>query len=213
VEYNKPIDLRGKQFAIALKKISLWNSWHNISQQYKNNTFDYFDGERTIPVTIPDGNYTAENLNDYFESANIDVKLTINYAVSRFVLEIGELRVFDISKGTLCELLGFKPDEYKGTVTGQHVANISRGVDILLLHCSLISSSRYNEQDSDILFTFTPRIQPGALIDISINEPIYRHGIHTSEIRSIRVWLTDQDNRSIDINHQSMFCEVLIKSL
>ena len=35
VEFNQPLDLRGGKYMLALKHVSLWNSWHNISEKYK----------------------------------------------------------------------------------------------------------------------------------------------------------------------------------
>jgi hypothetical protein len=59
---------------IALKSITMYYSWFNISANYNNNKFAYtwFDntGELnvTVTITIPDGNYSIETLNEYLQS-------------------------------------------------------------------------------------------------------------------------------------------------
>ena len=212
-EFHQPLNLRGGNFGMTLKRITLWNSWHNISQKYKNNTFDYYNGQEYVAMTIPDGNYTVRTLNDYFQIANVDVKITINEALSSFDLHVGKEKTFDISKGKLCEILGFEPGIYSDTFTGQHKGNISRGVDIFLVHCDLISSSRYDDGHSDILHRFTPRARPGSLIDINITEPIYIPIMNTSEIRRIRLWLTDQDYKPVELNNHMVFYEILFRPI
>jgi hypothetical protein len=214
VELRRPLDLRGGEYAIALKNISLWNSWHNINEKFNNNTFFYGDGKTMEQKTIPNGNYTVEDLNAYFKSADVDVTISINFAVSRFVLEVAEgCSILLSQEGKLHELLGFDPGIYMSTVTGQYLANISRGVDDLLVHCDVVSSSRYNDRDSDILYTFTPKAPPGARIDIRINEPIYQKVIHTSEIRRLRMRITDQNNQPIDVNGQMVMYVLLFKPI
>ncbi len=210
VEFKQPINLEGKRCFIALKNLSLWNSWHNISDKFDNNKFDFMNETGVYTThTIPNGNYTVDDLNSYFESAGVNAKLHINFAVSRFVLEVAKSCALDLSKSKLCEILGFMPANYIGTNTGAYIANISRGIDIIFVHCDLISDARFNEGHSDVLFCFTPKSAPGTLIDLPINEPIF-HNVNVGQIRKIRLWLSDQNDNLIDLNDQMIVYSLLI---
>ena len=52
---------------MALDKVTMTYSWHNISDQYRNNTIKYSpdDGISWETVTFVDGKYTYSDLNDY----------------------------------------------------------------------------------------------------------------------------------------------------
>ena len=52
---------------LAMAKVTMTYSWHNISDQYKNNTIKYSaDGGNSWEiVTFVDGMYTYSDLNDY----------------------------------------------------------------------------------------------------------------------------------------------------
>jgi hypothetical protein len=53
---------------IAIQEISMYYSTYNISSGYGNNTLSYtwVDGS-TVSITIPDGNYSFSELNDYLQ--------------------------------------------------------------------------------------------------------------------------------------------------
>jgi hypothetical protein len=64
-----------KNARVALKSVTMYYSWFNISAAaYNNNRFQYtwFDttGElnTTVTITVPDGNYSIETLNEYLQS-------------------------------------------------------------------------------------------------------------------------------------------------
>jgi hypothetical protein len=64
-----------KDQQVALKSISLYYAWDNISAAQQNNTFSYIwhtsSGTTTHTVTIPDGSYSIDDLNSYLQSVMI----------------------------------------------------------------------------------------------------------------------------------------------
>jgi hypothetical protein len=65
-----------KDQQVALKSVSLYYSWANITAAQQNNTFTYIwptsSGTTTHTVTIPDGSYSIDDLNSYLQSVMID---------------------------------------------------------------------------------------------------------------------------------------------
>ena len=216
VEYgNNPINLRNSEYALALKNICLWNSWHNISDQFKNNKFDFLKqgSSEWANYTIPDGNYTMDDLNAYFEAVGIDLKIQIVSALSRFELVPGQGCAVDLSVDDLHKLLGFEPGIYKERRLAQHVGNITRGVDVIFVHCDLVASSRVNAEKTDVIHAFVPTAPHGALINENTLEPIYRPISDRSEIHRFRIWITDQNNRPIDLNGERIHYTLLLKKI
>jgi hypothetical protein len=72
--YRFQQSVKFKKAKVALKSLSIYYSWFNISADYRNNSFQYnwFDpsGELTDvrTITIPDGNYDISTLNEYLQS-------------------------------------------------------------------------------------------------------------------------------------------------
>jgi hypothetical protein len=60
------------QSELALQNFFIFNSWYNISAELGNNVFAYTfptaSGQETFSVTIPDGFYNLEDLNDYLQT-------------------------------------------------------------------------------------------------------------------------------------------------
>ena len=216
VEFNSPIDLRDGRYEIGLEKLAVWNSWYNICEKFKNNKFGFAKQSSTGygDFTIPDGNYTVDDLNAYFEAVGIDLKIEVASALSRFELVPGEGCAVDLREGDLYKLLGFDPAVYTGRQLAQHVGNITRDVDVLLVHCDIVVSSRINSDETQVLYAFVPKSPPGALISIDEITPIYQSVVHTSELRRLRIWVTDQDDRPVDFNGQrAVYTLVLKKAL
>ena len=50
-----------KRYKIGLKGLTLWNSWYNISSEYKNNIFKLMDSKLQIQeIVFQDGKYTLK---------------------------------------------------------------------------------------------------------------------------------------------------------
>ena len=93
------------------------------------------------------------------------------------------------------KLLGStKKDVYKDK-DGEDVPKLE-SVEVVLVHCNLVNNSY--QKASKVLFTFVPNKQFGQLFAIS---PHLLTMLKTTsaEFQSIELWLTDRNNRTIEI--------------
>jgi len=72
LKYSFPNSVQFKKSTIAFAGCSMYYSWFNIQQSFANNTFSYnwIDGAgvpTTYNITIPDGLYEVEQLNEYLQ--------------------------------------------------------------------------------------------------------------------------------------------------
>ncbi|RZB66643.1 hypothetical protein BDFB_014892, partial [Asbolus verrucosus] len=115
---------------IALKTASLWYSWDNIPEEYRNNEIKYRKFEESPhegSQLMDDGHKQNEIRKDGIEQ---DWKI---------IIEI------DFSHGKIHELLGFDKKIYKeGINYATKIGNITKDIDQILIHCSLVSSSYQN---------------------------------------------------------------------
>ncbi|CAH1380577.1 unnamed protein product, partial [Tenebrio molitor] len=115
---------------IALKTASLWYSWDNITEEYKNNEIKYKSGKKAPQADLKNNEIKKED--DRNESEWKILKLPNDYEI-------------DFSHGKIYELLGFDKKIYKeGINYATKIGNITKDIDQILIHCSLVSSSYQN---------------------------------------------------------------------
>jgi hypothetical protein len=55
-------------YRIALKSMTMWNSWNNIDAKYNNNILAYKQGSTWSKIVFDNGNYTLKQINNYLMS-------------------------------------------------------------------------------------------------------------------------------------------------
>jgi len=78
--YNFPNSVTFKDHYIAVSSISIYYSWFNIAREYNNNVLTYtwtwdnagVDQTDTYQITIPDGLYQVQQINEYIQFVMID---------------------------------------------------------------------------------------------------------------------------------------------
>lgn len=218
INFNSPISVRDGNYEIALIKTNLWYSFYNIAASFGNNTLKYTNATaQTRTVTFEDGNYTLIQINDtlhYYMQQNGDysvvngvnvynINIVPDYSTLKVDIEISGGYSLDLTVSTLNQLLGWNQGVYNATGTGSAVANINRGVNSILIRCSIVNSTYQNGSISDILYSFVPNVPPGSNIEVTQKpELIYLPINQTDFVRSIRIYMTDQLGRPINLNNE-----------
>ncbi|GFT84273.1 uncharacterized protein TNCV_1150641 [Trichonephila clavipes] len=211
IEFRNPIPI--KNATIALKSASIWVSWHNINKTYNNHTLTYKIGTETHHITFDDGNYTVRDLNNTIRNIlkKGEIQFGINFATSRIVLKLEPGYLVDFSQGELHKILGFEQRIYnQPEETARYLANISRGIDDIHIHCDIIHGTLYSDRTSDVLYSFTPSNPPGSLNKIDEINPLFVDVNRSDYIHSIRMYITDQDDNIINLNtHRVIYMLIL----
>ena len=61
------LNLKNPKKSIALAKLSTYYTWKNIKTVYKNNKFKISASAWSETFDLPDGSYTFDDMQDYFE--------------------------------------------------------------------------------------------------------------------------------------------------
>ena len=61
------LDLRRGEKIIALSNLSIYYTWKNIKSSYNNNKFKISVPTWNDKFELPDGSFSASNIQDYFE--------------------------------------------------------------------------------------------------------------------------------------------------
>jgi len=220
INFPQAIELNTSQndamyYEIALVTADLWYTWHNITADYQNNTFRYYNGSVWREITLPNGNYEVSDLDDYLRDqmdTNSDyttnaagervysIKISPNAVTTKVVITISNSYQIDLSTSKLNELLGFNSAIYNATVSSQNRVDVTRGVNNLVIHCSLATGSYDNSIGSDVLYTFVPQVGRGSAIHVEPNSPLYVPVSESKQIKQITMRLTDQKNRRMNFN-------------
>ena len=215
VNYPSAIPVKGN-WELSLIAANLWYSYFNITAAYGNNLLRYYNGTVWKTITIPDGAYQLTQINTYFQQqmqANGDyttgspnvyyITLAPDYSTLKTALTISNSYQLDLTAGSINVLLGFNAAIYTTSQEGQQQVNITNGVNSLLIHCNAIEGSYSNFSGSDIIYSFLPQTPPGSNINLNMGSSrIYLPIKYKDQIAQIRMYITDQNNNSINLEGQ-----------
>ena len=101
-------------------------------------------------------------------------------------------------KNSLRSVLGFESKVYnEGRHESKNTVNIM-SINSILVHCNLIGSSYLNGTLQPIIYSFFPNVSPGAKIVEKPSNIIYLP-VSSDLIYQMTAWLTDQNNKPIDL--------------
>ena len=211
VRFNRALEFdKNRNYYVALGSISMAYSWYNVSSKYNNNTLKYSQdsGKTWHTITIPNGNFSYQELNSYIQSeiaSNGHTKdgISIKFVSSLFKVLLSMKSGFqvDLKTGDFGKLLGFEKKIYTTSGYSPKLPDITRSVDNVFIHTDIISDSIVSSNKSDVIYRFSVdnlplsypfHIQPTHLLFNKIN---------TKRIREVRIYITDELNRPLDLNN------------
>ena len=124
---------------LAVDRVSMTYSWHNVNSEYGNKTIKYSkdNGSTWKTITFVDGMYSYDDLSDYIngvishnddQPSNNRVGIKIYFVLSsyRVVVELGNQWQLDMRNSTFGDLIGFNPQILTTTRAGHF--KISSGI-------------------------------------------------------------------------------------
>ena len=202
--FTDKLNLKNPNKNIALANLSIYYTWKDVKSDYNNNIFKISAPRWNDTFDVPGGSYSIAALQNYFEYIIKKHEFIADvYPVLIYVNEINNRIVFKIKSGYKLELLsketmrllGSSTDTIDGDKNSELVLKLE-SVDLVLVHCNLVNNSY--QQVSKVLFTFVTNKKYGQLITVSPETLIMLKTVNT-EFSFIEIWLTDQDNRPLEI--------------
>ena len=153
---------------IALGKVTMTSSWHNISDQYQNNQIKYSadGGTSWETVEFVDGMYTYSNLNEHLHQymkkkgyLTTDDKTGDKYHINlTFVLSTYKILIqsdnnyqLDLRNSKFGELIGFTEKLVNKTEYGTILPNITNSIDMIYINTDAITNSILNGVNTNTL--------------------------------------------------------------
>jgi hypothetical protein len=229
---NNPMRLKNSY--VCISDISIYYSWPNIKDSYGNNKCTY---KRTIdnkefPITIPDGSYEIEDINNYIhhimknngdnedKEKKYPIELYANNIYQRVTIVTKDKYILELPIDGLGKVLGFTkvPEPgIKNVYIGQNkqqngdtIPQVER-VESVSVHCNLVNN--IYQLDNSLIYSFTPDKSFGSLLNIKPNFPFWRNTRSNTDINEIEIWFTDQNNIPLDIEDPKIRVELQIKDV
>ena len=154
---------------LALDKVTVTYSWHNISDQYKNNKIKYSTdgGTSWETVTFIDRMYTYSDQNYYLHQymkkkghkttdAKIDdvyyINLTFVSSTYKILIQIANNYQLDLRNSKFGELIGFTEKIVKRADYGDgNLSNITNSMDMIYINTDAITNSILNGVNTNTL--------------------------------------------------------------
>lgn len=214
--FYPPIQLKpDKRHEMALIRLETYNSIPNVDDT--NNVFRYEVDSKTYDIIIPTGAYELSQINDVIQNKLIkknDIELLANNTTLKCIIRINNptAKVYFNHARSLRDMLGYTCDSITdvGDHEGSNVVQILR-VNSVLVNCDVITGSYVNSSQKPVLYSFFPNVPPGYKVIESPGTPVYLP-VSQNYIESIRLWLTDQDKRDIDLRGETLSVWLIIRS-
>ena len=190
LDLTDKLNLKNHKKNMALANLSIYYTWKNIKSEYNNNKFKISAPTWNETFDLPDGSYSIDDIQDYFEFIiKKHETLTENLPVQFYPHKIKNRIVFKIKTGSKLELLTPETMKLLGSTT-KVVDKDKNGeneiVEVVLVHCNLVKNDY--QHTLKFLFTFVPNKKFGQLINISPHAFIMMNTVNT-EFSYVEVWL------------------------
>lgn len=223
--FNPPIKIDGN-WSMALEHVSLWYSYYNISSDYNNQTFRYYNGATWKNITITPGLYTAENINTFVQNgmkANGDytagspdvfyISLTPNYNTFKMDITISNFYQLDLTVGNLYQILGFTQKIVSASESGTSNINITNSLDKLFLTCDSVTGGYQGPSNAGVLYSFVANGEPSSLLTIHPSHLIFLPLTITNHIHQMRFKVVDNLGRRVNLNGENVEISLVLKKI
>ena len=133
IKFDPPLKLdTTMRHELAVDRVSMTYSWHNVNAGYNNNTIKYSPDNDTKwkTITFVDGMYSYDDLDDYITQSIIQngdkpssskgINLYFVLSSYRVVIELDNQWKLDIRNSNFGALIGFEPKLINQTEHGQN---------------------------------------------------------------------------------------------
>ena len=210
---------------LAVDRVSMTYSWHNINDSYNNNTIKYSkdSGSTWKTITFVDGMYSYDDISDYInqvitnnddQPSDDKIGIQIYFVLSsyRVVVELGDDWQLDIRGSKFGDLIGFTPQILTQTSYSTKLPNITNSIDSIYINCDIITDSI-----TDGVFSNTAAVIPTDNLTRSYPfsfEPkrALFSPVSKMMVSELRVYITDSIGRSIDLNGIDWHMTLILRS-
>ena len=166
------LNLKDPSKNMALANLSIYYTWKNIKSAYNNNKFKISAPTWNDTFDLPDGSYSIEDIQDYFEfiikkhetlTENPPIQIYTNKTKNRIAFKVKTGYRLELLSPETMKLLGSTKKDVDQDKDGEDIPKLE-SVEAFLVRCNLVNNNY--QQSSKVLFTFVLNKKFGQLINI-----------------------------------------------
>ena len=210
---------------IAVDKISMTYSWHNITTDHDNQTIKYShdNGVSWSTVTFPNGMYSYSDFNDYLHRVmtnnshkNSDGTFNINIlfilSTYKVVIEIANNYKLDLRGSKFGDLIGFNKKIVSSTEYGTRLPIITNSIDTLFINSDIVTDSIISGVSSNTLFVIaTDNLQRSNPFTVEPKRALF-NSVSSNIISNIRFYILDSLKRPANLNGIVWHMNLILRS-
>ena len=160
--FTDKLSLKNPNKNMALANLSIYYKWKNIKSAYNNNKFKISAPIWDETFDLPDGSYSADVIQNYFEyiikkhetvENTSQILIYVNRIKNRIVFTIKSGYKLELLSKETMKLLGSSKQAIDSNKDSELVPKLET-VETVLVHCNLVTNDY--QQASKVLFTFVP---------------------------------------------------------
>lgn len=196
---------------IALESMDIWYSWYNISADYGNQIFRYYNGSVWKNITIKAGLYALEDINTFIQAGiagngdtGANITLAPNFNTGKCILTLLGGYQVDFSASNLYQILGFVATVFTTSQEGTSNVNITNGVDRIYVHCDWVTGSIANGINNDVIYSFSVNAKASSRVEIKPFRPLFLPMKVSGLLTRMAIRITDQRGRRVNLNGEDI---------
>ena len=156
------LNLKNYNKNIALVNLSIFYTFKNIKNSYDNNKFKIYAPTWDQTFNLPDGSYSIEDIQDYFEFIikkheslpdNLPIKISPNRLINRIVFKIKSGYKLEALSENNKKLLGLASNIVDTDKNSESACNLQT-VQTVSVHCNLVENQY--QLSSKVLLVLVP---------------------------------------------------------
>ena len=224
IDFHEPI-LVPTHAKLGLKNFVTYNNIPNITEGHNNNIRLKAPGKKKYEIfSLETGAYeltsVCTQMQEWLEQkypnlkdVGENFKLIGNEATSKaeFIFKDDFGVDFSVDK-SLHRVLGFgETDKYegRGRYIGKSIVNIAN-VTQLIFNCNVIEANYINNMRVPFIYNCSVNVPPGFRLSRELINISYKR-LNTTQISNIRVWIVDENGRSVDLRKDSLIITLSLK--
>src|SRR5271166_5055998 len=218
--FNSIILDQNKQYEAALLSLETYNSIPNIIEG-ENNEFKYYNGEAWKTITLSNGAYELNAINNEIKrqiivngdsETAIDITADVSTLKSIVNIDNPNYKVDFGIPNSIGLVLGFETVIGHGYNVSPNIVDIIQ-VNSILVNIDIIMGSYVNGSASPTIYSFYPNVAPGYKIVERPNPSLIYYPVSRQDISRMRVWLTDKKGDLVDFRGETITIRIHIREV
>ena len=225
VKYTNPILLNpNRQNEVGLDRIiSMSFTWFNVTKELNNQKIRYSadSGTNWTELIFNPGVWNYADFNNSIKERtktgsanNPSYPISLEFDNTRFrtIITLAQNYQLDPTQSDFNDLIGFNKQVLTNTENiGDRTPNLSQDREILNIHCDLISGSLVDENETDIIYSFSTSTLTPSYSFTQEPRRVQFNPVNKNIIKKIRIYITDGKRRIIDLNHADTAFSLILR--